>query len=94
MQVDEIECDVDEDLQNEGICVGGGGATDKNIHSSSFVNKLKDFSTFNPSGNKGKEKQNQSLMILKPPVTLASKRGKLNDSDGKIKVQRENSFSK
>jgi len=35
----------------------GGDVSDKNnIHSSSFVNKLKDFSTFNPSGNKGKEK--------------------------------------
>ena len=55
VDVDEIECDIDEDLDNEHY-------TGKNIHDS-FINKLKDFSSFNPSGNKGKEKMNNSVMI-------------------------------
>ena len=38
---------------------------EKNINKS-FINKLKDFSTFNPSGNKGIEKH---VMVLAPPVT-------------------------
>jgi len=56
LNVDEIECDIDEDLDNEHY-------SSKNINNS-FINKLKDFSTFNPSGNKGKEKVNNSMMIL------------------------------
>lgn len=48
---DEIDCNIDEDFDNEHY------HHDKNINNS-FINKLKDFSTFNPSGNKGKEKVN------------------------------------
>lgn len=44
--MDEIDCNLDEDLDKKD---------DKTINNS-FVNKLKDFSSFNPSGNKGKEK--------------------------------------
>ena len=43
-----MECDIDEDFDNEKF-------TGKMINNS-FINKLKDFSTFNPSGNKGREK--------------------------------------
>ena len=68
--LDEIECDLlDEDMFNEASSAEGAGGTARNIHSSSFVNKLKDFSSFNPSGNKGKEK-----ILLQPPIILASKR--------------------
>lgn len=54
--LDEIECNIDEDIDNEH-CTG------KNINDS-FINKLKDFSSFNPSGNKGKEKVNNSMMVV------------------------------
>lgn len=54
--LDEIDCDIDEDLDNEHY-------TGKNINDS-FINKLKDFSSFNPSGNKGKEKVNNSMMVI------------------------------
>lgn len=51
--MDEIECDLldEEEMDHDEHC-----HTDKNINNSQFVNKLKDFSSFNPSGNKGKEK--------------------------------------
>ena len=60
---DEIECNIDEDFDNEHY-------SGKNINNS-FINKLKDFSTFNPSGNKGKEKiipgmLNMSAIIVVP----------------------------
>ena len=48
MELDEIECDIDEDFDDEKFA-------GNNINNS-FINKLKDFSTFNPSGNKGREK--------------------------------------
>lgn len=35
----------------------------KNINNS-FINKLRDISTFNPSGIKGQEKTNNSVLIL------------------------------
>ncbi len=57
--LDEIECDLlDEEMFNEASSAAGAasGSTARNVHSSGFVNKLKDFSSFNPSGNKGKEK--------------------------------------
>lgn len=56
IEVDEIECNIDEDLDNEHY-------TEKNINNS-FINKLKDFSSFNPSGNKGKEKMNNSVIVI------------------------------
>ena len=58
IEVEEVECDIDEDFDNEKF-------TGKMINNS-FINKLKDFSTFNPSGNKGREKLNNSLHILIP----------------------------
>jgi hypothetical protein len=45
---DDIECNIDEDLDDEHY-------SSKNINDS-FINAPKDFSTFNPSGNKGREK--------------------------------------
>jgi hypothetical protein len=48
LHLDEIECDIDEDVNNEYY-------SGKNINDS-FINKLRDISSFNPSGNKGKEK--------------------------------------
>ena len=48
LEIDEDECNIDEDFDNERY-------TGKVINNS-FINKLKDFSTFNPSGNKGKER--------------------------------------
>jgi hypothetical protein len=56
--LDEIDCNIDEDVDNENYYQG------KNSIHNSFINKLKDFSTFNPSGNKGKEKTNASM---RPP---------------------------
>lgn len=58
IQMDEIECDIDEEMNNEHF-------SGKNINDS-FINKLRDISTFNPSGIKGKEKTNNSMMILPP----------------------------
>jgi hypothetical protein len=52
--MDEIECNIDEDLDNEHY-------TGKVVNDS-FINKLKDFSTFNPS--LGKDKNNNSMMLL------------------------------
>jgi len=46
--MDEIECNIDEDIDNEHY-------TGKIINDS-FINKLKDFSTFNPSRDKAKDK--------------------------------------
>lgn len=48
LEIEEIECNIDEDLDNEHY-------TGKNINES-FINRLKDFPYINPSGNKGKEK--------------------------------------
>ena len=56
LELDEIECDIDEDMDDEHY-------TGKNINDS-FVNKLRDISTFNPSGIKGKEKGNVSMMAM------------------------------
>ena len=56
IEIDEIECNIDEDIDDEHY-------TGKKIHDS-FINKLKDFSSFNPSGNKGKEKGNNSVIIV------------------------------
>lgn len=56
LELDEIECNIDEDVDNEKYYQG------KNSIHSSFINKLKDFSTFNPSGNKGKEKVPNSVL--------------------------------
>lgn len=56
VDIEELECDIDEEIDNEHY-------SDKNINNT-FINKLKDFSTFNPSGNKGKEKINNSMMAL------------------------------
>ena len=56
VEVDEIECDIDADVDDEHY-------SSKNINDS-FINKLRDISTFNPSGIKGKEKVNYSMMII------------------------------
>ena len=53
--MEEIECNIDEDFDNEKF-------TGKMINNS-FINKLKDFSSFNPSGNKGREKISNSQNI-------------------------------
>ena len=53
---EEAECDIDEDFDNENF-------QEKNINNS-FINKLKDFSTFNPSGNKGREKGPGSFLVI------------------------------
>lgn len=75
LDVEEIECDIDEDFDNEKF-------TGKMINNS-FINKLKDFSSFNPSGNKGREKISNSQNIQRnseegaggsgEPVSSASK---------------------
>ena len=52
LEVEEIECDIDENFDNEKF-------KGKMINNS-FINKLKDFSSFNPSGNKGREKISNS----------------------------------
>jgi hypothetical protein len=54
--MDEIECNIDEDVDNERY-------TGKNINDS-FINKIKDFSAINPSGNKGKEKGSSVIFIV------------------------------
>ena len=54
VDMEEIECNIDEDIDNEHY-------SDKNINNT-FINKLKDFSTFNPSGKKGLEKNNSMLV--------------------------------
>jgi hypothetical protein len=55
--LDEIEWEMDDaDIDDERY-------SGKNINDS-FINKLKDFSAFNPSGNKGKEKTNNSMMVV------------------------------
>ena len=56
MEVDEIECDIDADVDDEHY-------SGKNINDS-FINKLRDISTFNPSGIKGKERNNNSMMAI------------------------------
>lgn len=56
---DEIDCNIDEDFDNEHY-------QEKLNINNSFINKLKDFSTFNPSGNKGREKINNSCIIVIP----------------------------
>lgn len=64
LEVDEIECNIDADIDDERY-------SGKNINDS-FINKLKDFSSFNPSGNKGKEKGNSSMMVI--PVSQIDKK--------------------
>lgn len=49
--------------------------SDKNVNNT-FINKLKDFSTFNPSGNKGKEKINNSMMVMPLSTIDMKKRNK------------------
>jgi len=55
LEISEIECDIDEDVDGEHY-------QGKNINS--FINKLRDISTFNPSGIKSKEKGNNSMMVI------------------------------
>ena len=71
VDIEELECDIDEDLDDEHY-------SDKNINNT-FINKLKDFSTFNPSGNKGSEKNNNSMMII--PVSTIDMRRKARNSN-------------
>ncbi len=52
----DIECDIDEGVDGEH-------SSGKNINDS-FIKKLRDISTFNPSGIKSKEKNNNSMMIV------------------------------
>lgn len=55
-EMDERECNLDDDVDDERY-------TAKNIKDG-FVHNLRDFSSFNPSGNKGKEKMNNSMMMM------------------------------
>lgn len=55
VEIEEIECNIDEDLDNEHY-------TGKNINES-FINRLKDFPYINPSGNKGKEKNAGNVSV-------------------------------
>jgi len=66
LEVDEIECNIDADIDDERY-------SGKNINDS-FINKLKDFSSFNPSGNKGKEKGNNSMVVA--PISQIDKKNK------------------
>ncbi|CDW84589.1 UNKNOWN [Stylonychia lemnae] len=81
LQVDEIACDLDEDVDNEHY-------SDRNINNSQFVNKLRDFSSFNPSGNKGKEKFNYTSSTLmaqnNADIKRKAKRASLNGTDQNI----------
>lgn len=54
LSLDEIECDLDEEADNEHF-------SGKHNINDSFINKLRDISTFNPSGIKGKEKDANSV---------------------------------
>jgi len=56
LEMSDIECDIDEDVE-------GANDQGKNINDS-FINKLRDISTFNPSGIKSKEKGCNSMMAL------------------------------
>lgn len=64
--MDEIECNIDEDIDNEHY-------TGKVINDS-FINKLKDFSTFNPSLNKGR---NNNSMLL--PFSSIGKKERISN---------------
>lgn len=77
LELDEIECDIDENIDDEHYT-----GKHKNINDS-FINKLKDFSSFNPSGNKGKEKKNKmnnSMMSL--PVSAIEMRKSVKGNKG------------
>ena len=65
LEVDEIECNLDEDFDNEHY-------TGKHVKDS-FINKLRDFSSFNPSTVVGKDKINNSEMVI-PKSTFEFKR--------------------
>lgn len=68
MELDEIECNLDEDLDNERS--GSALGTEKIINGT-FVQRLKDFSSFNPSGNKGSEKMlNNSMMLIPSSIQM------------------------
>lgn len=64
--MDEIECDIDEDQDNERV-------SGKNNINESFINKLRDISGFNPSGIKGKEKGANNSMMIFPPSSIDTK---------------------
>ena len=73
-ELEEIECNIDEDLDNEHY-------TGKNINES-FINRLKDFPYVNPSGNKGKEKiinSNSNTNVMNPSK-VSKQRLKSRDS--------------
>lgn len=61
---EEVECDIDEEVDNEHF-------QERNINNS-FINKLKDFSSFNPSGNKGREKETLSMLPIPRAVSRAA----------------------
>ena len=61
---EEVECDIDEEVDNEHF-------QERNINNS-FINKLKDFSSFNPSGNKGREKETLSMHAIPQSVSRAA----------------------
>lgn len=75
LEVEEIECDIDEDFDNEKF-------TGKMINNS-FINKLKDFSSFNPSGNKGREKISNSQHIQRSSEEVAGGSGQPVSSESK-----------
>jgi hypothetical protein len=64
---DEVDCNIDEEFDNEQLDNRlKNQSLERNNINNSFINKLRDFSTFNPSGNKGREKINNSCMIVIP----------------------------
>lgn len=77
VEIEEIECNIDEDLDNEHY-------TGKNINES-FINRLKDFPYINPSGNKGKEKGgNVSVPNINTNIIHGKKRISKDSLDLKV----------
>lgn len=56
LEIDEIDCNLDEDYDNEHY-------SGKHVKDS-FINKLRDFSSFNPSTIVGRDKVNNSEMVI------------------------------
>ena len=86
MELDEIECNLDEDFDNER---GESAGTEKIINGT-FVQRLKDFSTFNPSGNKGSEKMlSNSMMLIPSSINMNKKRVSMKGGASSTKHQKE-----
>ena len=77
LEVSDIECDIDEDVdqqEREAAGMGNGKAIND-----SFINKLRDISSFKPSGIKAKDKGNSSMMVM--PVSSIDLRMKHRNSN-------------